>query len=425
MGIRITDKLVNELTPPASGNRITYDDPDAGPRQDKGVSGFGIRITANGVRTFILNYRVLGRERRMTIGRHGTWSVEAARKRARELRREVDGDNDPLAVRVEGRQAPSVGDLCDRYIEDHLPRKRTLSAADDKAMIASFIRPKFGAEKVATLTHSSVDQLHRSMKDKPYRANRVLSLLSKMFNLAIKWGWRTDNPAKGVDRYQEEKRERFLTGPEIAGLTKALASHADKDVANIVRLLLLTGARRGEVLQAEWSQFDLDAAKWEKPAATTKQKKIHRVPLSDGAVALLKAIYKAAPRNPDKSLKSSLVFPGPRSGAARTEIKDEWRAIAIKAGLYDEKPPATPKGKPVKEVNCRLHDLRHTYASLLVSAGLSLPIIGALLGHTQASTTHRYAHLMDDPLRAATNTVSAVVTGKQSAEVVPIEGAAA
>jgi integrase len=182
----------------------------------------------------------------------------------------------------------------------------------------------------------------------------------------------------------------------------------------------LTGARRGEVLRAEWSQFDLDSATWTKPAAVTKDKRVHRVPLSDGAVALLKGIWDEAPRKPDGRPESAYVFPAPLSGKPRSEIKDEWRAIALAAGLYDEEPPLRAGGKPVRNVNCRLHDLRHTYASLLVSAGLSLPIIGALLGHTQASTTHRYAHLMDDPLRQATNKVSAVVTGKKPAEVVPI-----
>jgi integrase len=239
-----------------------------------------------------------------------------------------------------------------------------------------------------------------------------------MFSIAVgDLSWRADNPARGVKRNEEVKRERYLSGEEIARLTKALSEHKDQTVANIIRLLLLTGARRGEVFQAEWSQLDLDGEVWVKPSAMTKQAKLHRVPLSDGAVALLKGIHEAAPRDSAGNLKSKYVFPGPRSGQPMTEIKDEWRAIAIAAGLYDEAPPAKKGGKPVKVVNCRIHDLRHTYASLLVSAGLSLPIIGALLGHTQASTTHRYAHLMDDPLRQATNQVSAIVGGKKSADV--------
>jgi integrase len=421
MGVRIDDKMVREMVPPASGNRIVYDDPKQGPRNSEGVSGFGIRITAAGARSWVLNYRnAEGRERRHTFGHFPELSVEAARKKAKALRGEIKGQGkDPRAERAALLAAPKVSDLCDYYIEQHIPDKRAASGADDKTMIDKIIRPKLGAELVKSIDRAAVVKLHRSLSATPYRANRVLSLLSKMFSLAIvDLGWRGDNPAKGVKRNEEQKRERYLTGPEIAKLTQALADHDDQSVANIVRLLLLTGARRGEVLQMEWSQLDLDAGVWVKPSAMTKQKTVHRVPLSDGALALLKGIHASALRDDDGNISSQYVFPGPKSGAPRTEIKDEWRAIAIKAGLYDLKPG---KGaKPIKVVNCRLHDLRHTYASLLVSAGLSLPIIGALLGHTQASTTHRYAHLMDDPLRAATNTVSAVVTGKKSADVAQI-----
>ncbi len=421
MGIRITDKMVKELTPPAKGNRIVYDDGKTG------VSGFGIRITAGGARSWVLNYRNAdGRERRATLGAYPATPVEAARKAAGKLKSEIRLDaRDPVGERAEKIKAPTVGQLCDRYIKEWLPKKRPRSASDDKAMIANIIRPKLGTRKLATVTYSDIDQLHREVSEAtPYRANRVLALLCKMFNLSIRWGWRADNPTKGVERNPEVKRERYLEGPEIARLTQALAGHKDRSAANIVRLLLLTGARRGEVLSAAWSQFDLDVGVWSKPAASTKQGKPHRVPLSEGAVALLKGVFDAAPREDDGTLASPHVFPAPLSGNPRTEIKDEWRLIAIAAGLYDDIPPTTKGGKSVKMVNCRVHDLRHTYASLLVSAGLSLPIIGALLGHTQASTTHRYAHLMDDPLRAATNTVSAIVTGKKSAEIVPIEGAA-
>jgi integrase len=407
LGIKITDKLVRELAPPAAGNRVTY---------DSEVSGFGIRITKAGARSFVLNYRAEGRERRLTLGQYPAWSVEQARAEAKKRRREVDGGADPLAHRTALRQAPTLSDLCDAYIEEHLPNKRELSALDDRAMIAKHIRPKFGAEKLKAIDSKVVARLHRSLKATPYRANRVLSLLSKMFSLAVEWGWLDRNPAKGIQRNQEEKRERFLDPGEIASLTKVLAKYADQSIANIIRMLLLTGARRGEVLRAEWSQFNLDTGTWVKPAATTKQNKLHRVPLSDGAVALLKSIHEAAPRDDFGTLKSKHVFPGPRSGEPMSEIKDEWRAIALAAGLYE----VVPGAKPEKQVNCRLHDLRHTYASILASAGLSLPIIGQLLGHTQAATTARYSHLMDDPLRAATNRVAATLAGKKSADVVPI-----
>lgn len=420
MGVRITDRVVRELTPPPKGNRVIYDDPKQQPRGSEGVSGFGIRITAAGARSWVLNYRnEEGRERRHTLGRFPDLSVEAARKMARGLRDEIKHQHrDPRAERAALRSAPRVSDLCDYYIEMHLPEKRTASAADDKTMIAKIVRPKLGADLVGAIDKQRIMGLHRSLKATPYRANRVLSLLSKMFSIAVEdLKWCAANPAKGVKRNTEEKRERYLSGEEIARLTQVLAEHRDQSVANIVRLLLLTGARRGEVLQAQWGQLDLDTGVWVKPSAMTKQKAVHRVPLSDGAVTLLKTIRDAAPRDDAGNLKSQCVFPGPRSGQPMTEIKDEWRAIALAAGLYDELPPAKAGANPFKKVNCRIHDLRHTYASLLVSAGLSLPIIGALLGHTQASTTHRYAHLMDDPLRAATNRVGDIMGGKKSADV--------
>lgn len=413
MATRITDDLVKGLPLPASGNRVTYDDK---------VRGFGIRVTAGGAKAFVLNYRVAGRERRMAIGRYPDWSVESARKRAKELRQDVDRGIDPLGAKQADRAAPTVADLCERYIEEHLPDKRASSARDDRAMIDNIIRPKLGAEKVAEIDQARVRKLHRSLAATPYRANRVLALLSKMFSLSIGWKMRGDNPAKGVKRFAEEKRERYLTPEDIGRLVAVLDAYADQGAANIVRLLLLTGARSGEVRFARWTQFDLDEGKWVKPAAYTKQNKVHRVPLSDAARTLLKSMHDAAARDDDGKLKNEYLFPGPVSGEPRTEIKDEWREIAIAAGLYDVVAGKNAKGEPVetKVVNCRLHDLRHTYASLLVSSGLSLPIIGALLGHTQPGTTARYAHLMDNPLRQATNRVSDIVSGRKAAEVVAL-----
>jgi integrase len=417
MAERITDAAVRNMVPPASGNRIVY---------DSEIVGFGVRITKAGAKSFVLNYRAEGRERRLTIGRYPAWSVERARKEAKELRRRVDAGADPLAKREADRGAPTVGDLCDRYTEEHLPRKRASSARNDKAMIAQIVRPKLGSDKVGRVSHSDIDRLHRSLKATPYRANRVLALLGKMFVLARKWGWRGDNPAEGVERFPESKRNRYLSGAEMTRLAVVLAAEADKPAANIVRLLLLTGARSGEVRGLKWSQLDLEAGVWIKPGATTKQKTEHRVPLSDGAAALLREIHGAAPRDDEGVLRSDLVFPS-RAGGVRGDIKKQWAAIAIAAGLYDVEPGTDEEGKPieVKRVNCRIHDLRHTYASVLVSAGLSLPIIGALLGHTQPQTTARYAHLMDDPLRQATNRAADVILGKPAADPVPIrEGVA-
>lgn len=219
-----------------------------------------------------------------------------------------------------------------------------------------------------------------------------------MFTLAIKWDWRTDNPVRGIERNNEEKRERYLNADELARLTVALAEHDDQQAANIFRVLLLTGACKGEVLAARWDQMDLTAGIWSKPSASTKQGKPHRVPLSAPARQLLSGLRENA------AMGAECVFPGRGKNPHRTDVNGNWTRLIKAASITD----------------ARVHDLRHTYASLLASAGLSLPIIGALLGHTQPATTARYAHLLDDPLKQATEHVGAILSGQPSAEIVPI-----
>jgi integrase len=208
-------------------------------------------------------------------------------------------------------------------------------------------------------------------------------------------GWRLDNPCKGIERNGERRRTRYLTGPEIARLSEALAELEDQSAANAIRLLLLTGARRGELLAARWDDFDLGAGEWCKPGATTKQATEHRVPLSAAACKLLADMREHS--------DSDFLFPA-RGGGTRPHINEAWIRLR----------------KAAKLPGVRLHDLRHTYASILASQGLSLPVIGALLGHTTPVTTHRYAHLFNDPLRQATERVSAVISGKESAAIVPL-----
>ena len=270
-------------------------------------------------------------------------------------------------------------------------------------MIRRVIKPAIGSRKVASIAYADIDKLHRKLSaTAPYQANRLVALLSKMFALSIKWDMRADNPCKGVERNHEERRYRYLTGDELRRLTEALAVHPSRAAANAVRLLLLTGARRGEVLGADWSQLDLTEGVWTKPSSHTKTKIEHRVPLSAPARQLLAEMRANAP-------DSTYLFPA-RAGAETghlTEIKKSWAALCKAADLS----------------GVRIHDLRHTYASVLASAGLSLPIIGALLGHTQPNTTARYAHLFDDPLRAATERAGAVISGTndKAGEVVSIE----
>ena len=260
-------------------------------------------------------------------------------------------------------------------------------------------------------------------KKAPYRANRTVSVLSKMLTLAIKWEMRADNPARGIERAPEQKRERFLAPAEIARLGEGLAGHKEQASANAIRLLLLTGARKSEVLKARWSEFDLATGVWVKTSAHVKTKKDHRVPLSAPARLLLSEMRTEADKEVARGGEVDLIFEGV-DGKPLSDIRASWAAVCQKAGLGKMVDGKDRAGKPVKvfQADARMHDLRHTYASILASHGLSLPIIGQLLGHTQAQTTQRYAHLLDDPLRAATEQVGAVVSGGKSAEVVAISG---
>jgi integrase len=389
---RLTDRIVKSLPAPDHGNQIVY---------DLDVKGFGARITASGGRAFVLNYRRKsdGRERRWTIGAFPDWGTGAARDEARRLKRLIDGGADPVGEHQGDRAAPSVADLCARFEAEYLPRKRAWTQKGYRQQIATDILPALRRIKVAAVTYADVDRLHRAISERaPTHANRVIALLSKLMTLAIKWQMRSDNPVKGVERNQEQKRRRYLSSDELVRLTVALAGHRDQQAANILRLLLLTGARRGEVLAAEWNQFDLEAGIWTKPGATTKQRTDHVVPLSAPVRQLLADLHQTRG-------DSEYLFPG-RLGGHRLDVKDAWASIRKAADI----------------TGLRVHDLRHSFASSLAGAGYGLHIIGALLGHTQPATTHRYAHLTDDPLRAATERAGAILSGQPSAEIVSFKG---
>ena len=223
---RLTDKLVRALEPPITGNSITWDDT---------IKGFGIRVTAAGARSFLINYRnAEGILKRLTIGSYGRdqWSVEAARKRASQLKKQISLGDDPLTEKRKLRESETMIALCDRYIEVHLPRKSESSQKSDLVLINNVIKPSIGKRKVAGIEYNDIDKLHRSLKETPYRANRCMALLSKMFNLAKRWHLRSDNPCQGIEKFPEYKRERYLTSDERARLLIAMQEHADKNATN-------------------------------------------------------------------------------------------------------------------------------------------------------------------------------------------------
>lgn len=387
------------------GNRIVADGT---------VPGLAIRTTAAGHKAWTLAYRDRsGASHRLTIGDVADWPVPKARKRARELRREIDQGADPLGERHAERTAPTVNDLADRFEAEHLPRKRPATASEYRKILDQIIRPAIGKKRVAELRHADVEKMHHGVATRaPYRANRAIAVLSKMLSLGVRWEMRPDNPAHGIERAPEEKRERYLVPAEIARLGEVLAGHPEKSSANAVTLMLLTGARKGEALAAKWADIDMEAGVWSKPAATTKTARLHRIPLSAPALELLTGMKAEADKETGRRARISLppipyLFPS-TDGKPLGDLKHFWAAVIRKADLP----------------GVRVHDLRHTYASILAASGLSLPVIGALLGHTQASTTQRYAHLLDDPLRAATERAGAVIAGtrKPSATVHDMDG---
>ena len=391
--MKISDTKLRSIELPVKGYRIEY---------DSQIPGFGVRITAKGIKSFILNYYIHKKERRITIGRFPDWSTEAARNEAMALRKEASQGDDPLEKRNIACNAPTMAKLADHYMETHAKRKkRESSQAQDQLLIDNWIKPRLGAKRLENIDNGDIDDFHHAMKGTPYQANRALALLSKMYSTIItKNDWAcTVNPVKGVERFQEPGRERYLTNEELKRLALALTEYPKytsvkgeekihpqrQQSSNILRLLLLTGARKGETFKAMWDQFDLDNGIWTKPSAHTKQDKDHEIPLSGPAKVLINEIKNMENDSP-------YLFPGPEGH--QTDIKRAWKAICKMADLE----------------NLRVHDLRHSYASNLVSAGFSLPIIGALLGHTQPGTTARYAHLMDDPLREATEKMGAIYT---------------
>src|SRR5262245_57995394 len=227
---KLTDRAVKGLLPPQRGNRIHY---------DADVKGFGVRVTAAGGKAFVLNYRrkADGLERRWTIGSFPDWTTGAAREEAKRLKRDIDGGADPVGSYRSGRAAPTVADLCERFVAEYLPRKRPSTQKEYRLQIASDIVPRLGRLRVANVTFSDIDALHRGITARaPYRANRVVALLSRMFSMAIRWQWRTDNPCKGIERNQEHKRRRYLSADELARLIAVLDEYKDRQSADIIRL---------------------------------------------------------------------------------------------------------------------------------------------------------------------------------------------
>lgn len=367
---------------------------------DSELAGFGCKVTPKGKRSYFLYYRTKeGQQRRPTIGVHGPMRPEAAREIARRWLADVAQGKDPSQARTQDRAAPTVRELCARYMAEHAEtRKKDSSIRNDRRLIDAHVLPALGMKKVASVTRADVAALHHALRATPYEANRMLAMASKMFSLAERWGLRPDNsnPAKNIDRYREEKRERYLTSAEVARLWQVLNSDAAAAKASpaavaAIKLLMLTGRRLNEVLGLKWAWVDLDAKVLRLP--DTKNGAL-LVSLADAAVSVL-AELKASGRD------DTYVIAGQRKGAPLVNLQKPWRALRALAELDD----------------VRIHDLRHTFASIGAGMGMSLHMLGRLLGHTQTATTSRYAHLAQDPVRTAADAIGA--------ELMRLAGAAA
>jgi integrase len=379
---------------------------------DAKATGFGVRSYPGGGKSFFVDYRLNGRQRRYTIGPHPRWSADAAREEAKKLRKQIDRGEDPAGEKRARRTAPTVQDLIDRYIADHLSKK-TIGKnriTDERKMLAE-IGDRLGRHtKVVDVHGGDIADLHRRITEsgRPVKANRTLAICSVMFSMSLvpKAGetlpWRNasqGNPCKGIKRNHEEPRERFFSQVELAAISDALAKYSG-GAADCVRLIMLTGARPAEAMKANWGEFDKEAGYWIKPSAHVKQRKTHKLPLSPAALELIDGLRKKR--------KGQWVFPGDKPGEHLVQLWRVWHFVRRETGV----------GK-----DARLYDLRHTFASVGAGGGLSLPIIGRLLGHTQPRTTQRYAHLADDPLREAAEKINTVLTGAGKAEpVVPLRG---
>lgn len=370
---------------------------------DSELRGLGFRVRPSGHRSFIVQYRnAQGRTRKVKVGEHGRLTPDEARREARQILAEVERGGDPAEERRRKDRSETLADLASRYLAEHAEvKKKPRSVAEDRRLLEKRVLPVLGRRQVADLSRPDVARLHHSLRDTPIEANRTLALMSKMLNLAERWGLRPDasNPCRHIERYREHKRERFLSGDELRRLGEVLAqaeqtSQEMGSAVTALRLLLLTGARRSEVLTLRWVEVDFERSCLRLADSKTGAKVI---PLAAPALEVL----AAAPRldgNP-------YVCWGVRPGEHLIGLQKIWERLRRSAGLEE----------------VRLHDLRHSFASIGASAGMGLPILGSILGHSNPTTTARYAHLSNDPRQAAAEQIAghiaAALTGQVGGEV--------
>ena len=400
--VRLTKRLVDQAVP----------GPKAAFIWDAELRGFGVRVEPTGTKTFVLRYRVrhlgpTGPKRFFTIGRYGPLTVDQAREEAKKVLGAVSLGRDPAAELAQDKADHTFAAMVELFLTEHVRKKRKpATSADYESLLRSHAIPVLGTRKLKDVGRVEVAKLHGSLSEKPYQANRLLAVISSLYSFAEKRELVPEhfNPARRIEKFKEDRRERFLstvelerlgaaldegetTGlPWIVNTTRPVSKHSTKpknqftllsrEAVGALRLLIFTGARLREILHLKWEYVDLERGLLLLPDSKTGRK---TVVLNGAARAVLVALPKTSP----------FVIPGKTPDKPRTDLKKPWELVCARAGL----------------VGVRLHDLRHTFASIGAGASLGLPIVGKLLGHSQPQTTARYAHLDADPLRRASNMI--------------------
>ena len=361
---RLTKQIIDETSFPSAGQVFV---------RDEELPGFALRVT-KGRKSFILEKRIRGRMRRLTIGPYGPLTVDQARKLAATHVGAIAQGDDPAQIRQDRLHEPTFGELTAQYLERHAPRKR--SARDDQAMLTTHLAV-FRTRKLTDINRNDVARLHAQVGEMaPYRANRLVALLRKMFNLARDWGlYAGENPATRIQMFREEARDRFVQPEELPRLFQAIAEEADPSIRGVLLTALLTGARRSEVLTMRWDEVSLTRAEWRIPH--TKAGRPHLLPVPHALVAMLRSLPMVE-GNP-------YVFVGQNGAGHLHDMKRAWDRIRVKAEIRD----------------VRFHDLRRTVGSWLAASGENLHLIGKVLNHRDVSTTAIYARLNLTPVRQA------------------------
>lgn len=356
---------------------------------DTKTKGLLLEVRASGGKTYYLRYQDgRSKTRQLKLADALDASLSQARSLADKVRSKIALGSDPSAEKAIARQVPTFAEFAAlRYLPFAMGYKR--SWRSDDSYLRNHLLPNFGKKHMDEITKHDVISFHHGMRAKNYAlgtCNRCLVLLRYMMNLAVRWEIPgvTKNPTKDIPLFEDpNKKERFLSQEEAHTLYLAVQQSQNKNLQFIIPMLILTGARKREVLDAKWDEFDLVRKQWR--ISVTKAGKPRYVPLSDSVIQMLSTMAHD---------ESPWIFPNPKTKKPYASIFCAWDTARKHAGLAD----------------VRIHDLRHSFASFLVNAGRSLYEVQKILGHTQIKTTQRYAHLSQDTLLDAANVVPFALT---------------